>query len=74
MARQLREQPGFHSYTLVRTDDLEVVAVTMFETAAQSHAAFEAVGSETRDNMHHTTSGQPEHRAGEVILHEMVSG
>jgi len=74
MAQQLREQPGFHSYTLVRTDDQEVVAVTLFETPTQLHAAMEALDNKTRSNMQHTVSGPPNHRAGEVILHEMVGG
>lgn len=72
IAQTLRGQPGFHAYTLVRTDDNEVVAMTMFETSAQLHAAFEALDEQTRAGMQHTTSGKPEHRAGEVILHEML--
>src|SRR3712207_8732454 len=35
VAELLRQQAGFHSYSVVRTGDQEVVVITMFESAAQ---------------------------------------
>jgi heme-degrading monooxygenase HmoA len=74
VVERLRTQPGFHSYTLVRTGDDEVVAITMFETTTQLHSAIESVSDLTQSNIHHLSAGKPETRAGEVILHEMVRG
>jgi len=74
VAERLREQPGFHAYTLVRTGDSEVVAITMFETPAQLHSALEAISDLTQSNIQHLSSGKPESRAGDVIFHEMVGG
>lgn len=73
VAERLREQPGFHSYTLVRTGDREVVAVTMFETPAQLHSALEAVRDITHGNIRQVSDGEPETRAGDVIFHEMAT-
>jgi len=72
VAEGLRQQPGFHSYTLVRTGDREVVAITLFETPAQLHSAIESVSDLTQSNIQHLSAGKPESRAGDVILHEMV--
>lgn len=74
VADRLREQPGFHAYTLVRTGDSEVVAITLFETAAQLHSAIEAISDITQSNIQNLSSGKPVSRAGDVIYHEMVSG
>jgi heme-degrading monooxygenase HmoA len=73
IAESLRSQPGFHSYTLVRTGDREVVAMTLFETPAQLHAALEAISDQAKRNIHQLSAGKPETRAGDVIYHEMVS-
>lgn len=69
MAEALRQQPGFHSYSVVRTDDQEVVVITMFESAAQLHAALESVGGQLRENIEHVSSGRPETRNGDVLFH-----
>ena len=69
VADRLRTQPGFHSYSLVRTGDREVVAITMFETSAQLHSAIEAVRDVTHGNIQHLTAGKPTTRAGDVIFH-----
>lgn len=74
VADRLRTQPGFHAYTLVRTGDDEVVAITLFETPTQLHSAVESVSDLTQSNIHHLSSGKPDTRAGEVIYHEMVGG
>lgn len=72
VAEQLRTQPGFHSYTLVRTGDSEFVAITLFETNAQLHSAIEALGNRAQSNIHQLAAGKPETRAGDVVYHEMV--
>lgn len=72
VAERLRRQPGFHAYTLVRTGDSEVVAITLFETATQLHGAVESVSNLTQSNIQHLSAGKPETREGEVIYHEMV--
>ena len=74
VAERLRSQPGFHSYTLVRTADSEVVAITLFETPAQLHSALEAISDQAESNIQQLAAGKPETRAGDVIFHEMVSG
>ena len=68
VAERLREQPGFDSYTLVRTGDQEVVAITIFETPAQLHSALEAVRDLTHGNIQNVSVGKPETRAGDVIF------
>ena len=70
VAERLRTQPGFHSYTVVRTADREVVAITIFETPAQLHSAIEAVSDRSQSNIHQVAAGKPETRAGDVIFHE----
>ena len=69
MAEALRQQPGFHSYSVVRTADQEVVVITMFESAAQLHSALETVGGQLRENIEHVSSGRPETRNGDVLFH-----
>ncbi len=65
----LRQQPGFHSYSVVRTGEQEVVVVTMFESAAQLHTALEAVSGQVRENIEHVSSGTPVTRNGDVLFH-----
>ena len=74
VADRLRTQPGFHAYTLVRTGDGEVIAITLFETAAQLHSAVESVSDVTQSNIQRLSAGKPQARAGDVIYHEMVKG
>ena len=69
VADLLRQQPGFHSYSVVRTGDQEVVVITMFESAAQLHTALEAVQGQVRENIEHVSSGKPETRNGDVLFH-----
>jgi hypothetical protein len=72
VAERLRQQPGFHAYTLVRTGSQEVVAITLFETPAQLHAAVESIADLVQGNIKQLSDGKPETRAGDVILHEMT--
>jgi heme-degrading monooxygenase HmoA len=69
MAKVLSQQGGFVSYTLVRTGEREVTAITLFETNAQLHAALEAARGVTESRVDRLTSGKPEHRQGDVIFH-----
>ena len=69
LANGLRQQPGFHSYTLVRTGDQEVVVVTIFETADQLHAAMHAVADVVHRDIDPVVEGEPMRRAGEVLFH-----
>lgn len=69
IGQTLKEQPGFHSYSLIRTDEHEVVAVTMFETSAQLHDALAAIDPQVLQNMRHVSDGKPVRRAGDVVFH-----
>jgi hypothetical protein len=69
IGKVLKEQPGFHSYTLIRTDEHEVVAVTLFETSAQLHDALEMIDKQVLENMRHVAHGKPVRRAGDVVFH-----
>ncbi len=72
VAERLKQQPGFRSYTLVRTGDHEVVAITMFETPAQLHNATQALADFVQENIHHLVEGEPERHVGDVIYHEQA--
>ncbi len=39
----MREQPGFRSYTLVRSGEWEIIAITLFDSEAAIDAAMAAV-------------------------------
>ena len=47
----------------------EVVAITMFETAAQLHDALQAIDYAVRQNLRNLSDGAPERRAGDVVYH-----
>ncbi|HXH84918.1 MAG TPA: Hsp20 family protein, partial [Candidatus Tectomicrobia bacterium] len=49
IGQRLRRQPGFRSYTVVRTGEHEVVAITVFDSESQFEAAREAVAPLVRD-------------------------
>ncbi|HYW87874.1 MAG TPA: hypothetical protein VFB50_08900 [Chloroflexota bacterium] len=66
---QLSRQPGFKSYTVVRTADSEVVVVTLFDTQTQLEAAVHSVAELARQRIAPLQNGQPERRAGEVLHH-----
>jgi heme-degrading monooxygenase HmoA len=72
LATQLIQQPGFHSYTLVRTGTQEVVALTMFESEAALHSAMHAVAEVVHQQVDPLTAGPPEQRAGEVLFHAHI--
>jgi hypothetical protein len=69
VGERLRQQPGFVSYTLVRTGEREFIAITVFESEPQMRAAHEAVGDFVRDRVRPLAEGDPERRQGEVLYH-----
>lgn len=72
LATQLTEQPGFHSYTLIRSGPQEVVALTIFESEATLQAAMQAVADVVHQQVNPLTAGAPEQRSGEVLFHAHV--
>jgi hypothetical protein len=69
MAAVLSQQGGFHSYTLVRTGESEFIAITLFETTAQLHAAMQAAEPVVRTRVDRLTDGHPDHHQGDVLFH-----
>jgi hypothetical protein len=70
---RLREQPGFRSYTVVRTGDHEVAAVTVFDSESQLRAALAAVADLVRAHVAPLAAGAPERRRGPVLHHHAVA-
>jgi hypothetical protein len=69
LGARLREQPRFRSYTLIRTGEREVVAVTVFESQDQLAAALGAVADLVRQQIAPLVEGEPERRRGDVLHH-----
>ena len=69
VAAALQTQPGFRSYTLVRTGEWEVVAITMFESKADLDAALAAIAPLVREEVAPLADGVLERRAGNVLFH-----
>jgi heme-degrading monooxygenase HmoA len=67
LAARLSAQPGFRSYTLIRTGEREVVAVTIFDSAGQLTAALEQAAGLVRERIDPLAAGPPERRRGEVV-------
>jgi heme-degrading monooxygenase HmoA len=66
---ELSKQPGFQSYTLVRTGEREVVAVTLFDTEGHLEAAVAALADFVRARVGPLAAGAPERRGGDVLYH-----
>ena len=64
---QLSQQPGFNSYTVVRTAEREVVVVTVFETRDELESAMLAVADFARERLAPLRAGEPERRRGDVL-------
>jgi HSP20 family protein len=73
IGERLRERPGFRSYTVVRTGRHEIVAVTVFDSEAQLHAALEAVESLVQSRVRPIAAARPERRQGPVLHHEAAA-
>ena len=69
----LREQPGFRSYTLVRTGEWELVVITVFETQAQLDGAVDAVAPLVRQLVAPVADDVVERRQGAVLFHLAAS-
>lgn len=69
IAARLQDQPGFRSYTVIKTGEWELVVVTVFDTAAELERAIEAVGPTVRERIVPLVEPQPEKRQGAVLLH-----
>jgi hypothetical protein len=70
IAASLRARPGFCAYTLVRTGEREVVAVTVFDSEAHLQEALEQVAEIVRNRVLPLAEGEPVRRRGEVLFHE----
>jgi heme-degrading monooxygenase HmoA len=66
---QLSQQAGFHSYTVVRTGEREVVVMSVFETRAELESGVRAVADFTRQRLAPLQAAEPERRAGDVLYH-----
>lgn len=73
IARRLREQPGFRAYTVVRTGQHEIVAVTVFDSESQLRAALDTVADLVRGRVRPVAAARPEHRAGPVLHHDAAA-
>ncbi len=69
VAARLERAPGFQSYTLVRTGDREVVAVTVFDTQRELEAAVRSASGVVDARVKPLAEGSPTTRAGEVLHH-----
>ena len=64
----LQAQPGFCSYTLVRTGEWEVVVITVFASRAELDAALTAVAPLVRMRVAPLAEGVLERREGSVLV------
>jgi heme-degrading monooxygenase HmoA len=71
LAARLREQPGFAAYSLVRTGDREVTAITVFRSREQLEAALQAVADFVQSDIRRYTAGDPQRKEGDVLEHEV---
>src|SRR4051794_2700059 len=73
IAEQLERAPGFRSYTLVRTGDREVVAVTVFDSRHQLEAATGLLSDIVSRDVTPLVEGSPSVRQGAVLYHAAAS-
>ena len=64
----LQVQPGFRSYTLVRTGEWEVVVITVFASQPELDAALAVVAPLVRERVTPLAEGVVERRAGSVLV------
>ena len=64
----LQVQPGFRSYTLVRTAEWEVVVITVFASQPELDAALAAVAPLVRERITPLAEGVVERREGTVMV------
>ena len=66
---QLAQQEGFRSYTVIRTGEHEVVAVTVFDTEDHLQSAVGALAGFVHQRVAPLAAGEPERRRGDVLYH-----
>ena len=66
---RLAQQEGFRSYTVVRTGNQEVVAVTVFDTEDHLQLATRELAEFVHERVAHLALGEPERRRGDVLYH-----
>lgn len=66
---QLSQQAGFQSYTLVRSGEREVVAITVFDTVEHLESATSSLAHFVRTRVRSLVVGEPERRRGDVLYH-----
>jgi hypothetical protein len=66
---RLQAQPGFRSYTVIRTGEWELVVVTVFDSQAQLEAAVGGVAPLVRERVRPLTDGVADRRAGGILFH-----
>lgn len=69
---QLSQQEGFYSYTLVRSGEREVVAISLFDTEDHLEMGMRALADFVRSRVDPLASGPPERRRGDVLYHTTV--
>jgi hypothetical protein len=69
IAARLSAQPGFRSYTLIRTHEREVVAVTIFDSQNQLESAIHLVADIVDTRVKPLAEQPPDRRAGVVLYH-----
>ena len=69
LVARLRQQPGFLAYTLIKTGEREVVAVTVFDSREQLERAVESVADFVQQRVAPLAAGAPQRRRGEVLHH-----
>jgi heme-degrading monooxygenase HmoA len=69
IATRLAQHEGFRSYTLVRTGEREVVAITLFDTRDHLEQAVHSLAGFVRERLTPLAQGEPERRAGAVLYH-----
>jgi predicted phosphoribosyltransferase len=67
IGERLRRQPGFRFYTVIRTSEWEVAALTVFASQSALEAALDVVAPLVRERVRELTAGEPERREGVVL-------
>jgi heme-degrading monooxygenase HmoA len=66
---RLSQENGFHSYTVVRTGEREVVAITIFDSEQHLEAAVSNAAEFVHARVAPFTQLGPERRRGDVLYH-----
>jgi heme-degrading monooxygenase HmoA len=72
IAAELERQPGFRSYTLVRTGEWEVVSVTVFDSEGELRAAIDSIAEFARRHVAPFVEPDPDRHEGTVLCHVMA--